>query len=194
MMPVAPVTLDEIIGLQRYEEVRDDVRRRIIELKKKRRVSVGDKVTFVFENHDTVWFQIQEMLRAERIVDLDRVREEIEVYNQLIPRPNELSATMFLEITDQAKVREELLRFQGIDECVRLELGSLQLQGVFEPGRAKEDKLSAVQYVRFVCPPEVPRLLVDQSITARLIVAHPNYHAAAEVPLPVRASLAEDLQ
>lgn len=193
-MPVAPVTLDEIIGLQRYEEVRDDVRRRIIELKKRRRVSVGDKVSFVFENHDTVWFQIQEMLRAEHIVDLDRVREEIAVYNQLLPRANELSATLFLEITDQAKIREELLRFRGIDECVRLELGSLELRGMFEPGRAKEDKLSAVQYVRFACPGEAVELLLDRSVPAYLVVDHPHYKARAELTPSLRASLAEDLQ
>ncbi len=193
-MAVTAVTLDEIVGLQRYEQIRDHVRRRIIELKKNRRVSVGDKVTFVFENHDTVWFQIQEMLRAEHIVDLDRVREEIAVYNQLIPGPNELSTTMFLEMTDPNRVREELLQFRGIDECVRLEVGSLQLRGVFEPGRAKEDKLSAVQYVRFLCPREMPRLLRDETVTARLVISHPNYQAAAEIPSAVRASLAEDLQ
>ncbi|MCX8073464.1 MAG: DUF3501 family protein [Candidatus Binatia bacterium] len=193
-MPVSPVTLDEIVGLQRYEEIRADVRRRIIELKKRRRVSVGDRVTFVFENHDTVWFQIQEMLRAEHIVDLDRVREEIAVYNELIPRAGELSATMFLEITDLANIREELLRFRGIDECVTLELGHLRLQGIFEPGRSKEDKLSAVQYVRFACPSDAAGLLRQIDVPARLVVSHPNYTATADLPVMVRESLAEDLQ
>src|SRR5512139_161517 len=67
---IRPVTLDEIVGLERYEVIRDEFRRRTIALKRNRRVSVGDDVTFVFENHDTVLFQIQEMLRAERITDL----------------------------------------------------------------------------------------------------------------------------
>lgn len=192
-MANSPVTLDEIIGLSRYEEVRSDIRRRIIELKKRRRVVVGDKVSFVFENHDTVWFQIQEMLRAEHIVDLDRVREEIELYNTLLPGPQELSATMFLEITDMSRVREELLRFRGIDECVRLELGSHSLRAVFEPGRAKEDKLSAVQYVRFICPPQAPALLRDPSVDAKLVVDHVNYRASAVIPQEVRDSLAADL-
>lgn len=192
-MATSPVRLEEIIGLGRYEERRHEIRKRIIELKKRRRVVVGDKVSFVFENHDTVWFQIQEMLRAEHIVDLDRVREEIEVYNALLPGPQELSATMFLEITDLSRVREELLRFLGIDECVRLELGSLSLPGVFEPGRAKEDKLSAVQYVRFVCPPEVPSLLRDSRVGAQLVIDHANYRAAAPIPQEVRESLAADL-
>jgi hypothetical protein len=192
-MPVVPVTLDEIVGLARYEDIRSEVRARIIELKKRRRVSVGDRVSFVFENHDTVWFQIQEMLRAEHIVDLDRVREEIAVYNALLPGPNELSATMFLEITELERVREELLRFMGIDECVRLEVGSLQLKGLFEPGRAKEDKLSAVQYVRFACPSETAKLLQDPSVPAHLVIEHPNYRESAELPVEVRESLAQDL-
>src|SRR5262245_39856834 len=116
------VALDEIHGLERYERERQEFRRRIIEMKKRRRVAVGHRVTFVFENHDTMLFQIQEMLRAERIADLDRVREEVEVYNALIPDAGELSATMLIEITDSDQVREELLRMLGINECVRLEI------------------------------------------------------------------------
>src|SRR5919198_5756717 len=103
------VTLDEIVGLERYEQMRPEFRRRIIELKKQRRVSVGDWVTFVFENHDTVFFQIQEMLRTEHIVDVDKVRDEINVYNDLIPDPGTLSATMLIEIIEADRIRERLL-------------------------------------------------------------------------------------
>ena len=78
--------------------MREGFRQEIIEKKKRRRLAVGDKVSLVFENRDTVVFQIQEMLRAERITDLDKIREEIAVYNELIPNPGELSATLFLEI------------------------------------------------------------------------------------------------
>ena len=80
------VTLDEIAGLERYAQLRPEFRRRIIELKKARRVPVGDRVTFVFENHDTMLFQIQEMLHAERIVDVDKIRDETEVYKRAHPR------------------------------------------------------------------------------------------------------------
>ncbi|MGH7859685.1 MAG: DUF3501 family protein, partial [Candidatus Binatia bacterium] len=97
------VTLDDIIGLPRYEEIRDGFRRRVIELKKHRRVSVGDRITFVFENFDTVHFQIQEMLRAERIVDVDHIRDEIDVYNALLPGSGELSATMLIELEDSSR-------------------------------------------------------------------------------------------
>src|SRR5512147_1485818 len=142
------VELTDIMGNAAYEKGRDKFRQRIIELKRHRRVSVGDKVTLVFENRDTVIFQIQEMMRAEKISDLDKIREEIEVYNELIPGPGELSATLFLEIEDQTHLREDLLKFLGIDEAVYFEIGSHSIHARFEAGHSKEDKISAVQYVK----------------------------------------------
>ncbi|MGH7829364.1 MAG: DUF3501 family protein, partial [Candidatus Binatia bacterium] len=144
------VELGDIMGLSAYEKNRDAFRQRVIELKKKRRVSVGDKVSLVFENRDTVIFQIQEMIRAERMTDLDKIREEIKVYNSLIPEPGELSATLFLEIEEQSRIREELLKFLGIDEVVFLKIGDRHsIHAKFEEGHSKEDKISAVQYVKF---------------------------------------------
>src|ERR1700741_1500029 len=102
------IALDDILGFSAYEKVRQEYRQQIIDKKKSRRVAVGDKVSLVFENRDTVIFQIQEMLRAERIGDLDKIREEIAVYNELIPNPGELSATLFLEIEDQTHLRDDL--------------------------------------------------------------------------------------
>ena len=191
---IRPVTLDDVVGLERYESMRDDVRRRIIELKRARRLAVGDNVTFVFENHATVYFQIQEMLRAERITDLDAVREELAVYNALLPLPGELSTTMLIEITDPANVAERLLALLGIDEAVRLEVGTHQVAAIFEPGRSKEDKLSAVQYVRFALPPPARRGFLDSSVPTRLVIDHPNYRAAAAIDGAVRASLSADLR
>src|SRR6266480_3974874 len=148
------IALEDIMGLAAYEKMREKSRQRVIELKKKRRVSVGDKVSLVFENRDTVTFQIQEMLRAEKITDLDKIREEIAVYNELIPDTDELSATLFLEIEDQSHLREDLLKFLGIDESVFLKVGERSIQGRFEEGHSKEDKISAVQYVRFPFDPQ----------------------------------------
>ena len=98
-----PVTIDQIAGLDRYERIREDFRRRIIDLKKQRRIAVGEFITFVFENRDTVLFQIQEMVRAEHITDIDKLREEIDCYNELIPRPGELFATLLIEYADPAE-------------------------------------------------------------------------------------------
>jgi hypothetical protein len=187
------VQLDDISGLGRYEAVRNDFRRRIIELKKARRVSVGDRITFVFENFDTVLFQIQEMLRAENISDLDRVREELDVYNELIPAAGELSSTMLIEITEQERVRPELVRLIGIDGCVCLRVGGHSVPGVFEEGRSKADNLSAVQYVRFRLDEEARRAFGRGDVPASLVIDHPNYRASTPIDGAVRESLKADL-
>ena len=188
-----PLTLDEIVGLDRYERERDAFRRRIIELKKRRRVAVGDEITFVFENRATVLFQIQEMLRAEHITDLDKVREEVDCYNELLPHAGELSSTMLIEITEQEQIRPRLVSLIGIDRAVRLEVGDHVIRGEFEPGRSTEDNLSAVQYVRFRFDPESRERFVAGTGAARLVIDHPNYHAVAVLEDSVRASLAADL-
>ena len=185
------VTLEDIVGLSRYEETRDEFRRHIIDLKKRRRLAVGDEITFVFENFDTVRFQIQEMLRAERIVDLDKVREEIEVYNELLPGPGELSATMLIEIDDLTRVREELPKFYGIDQCVRMEIDGRAVATVFEGGRAREDKMSAVQYVRFPLGELASRFA--PGAPASIVIDHRHYKAKADIPPEVQSSLADDL-
>lgn len=191
---IRPVTLDDVMGLERYEAQRDEIRRRIIELKRHRRVSVGDEVTLVFENHQTVFFQIHEMLRAERITDVDKIRFELDVYNATLPKPGELSATLLIEITEQEKIRERLNALLGIDEHVRIEVGPHVIRGQFEPGRSREDKLSAVQYVRFFFPPEARRAFLDPVQPAQIVIDHPNYQAKAAIEGSVRASLAEDLR
>ncbi len=187
------VTLDDIMGLPAYEKVRENFRRRIIELKKKRRISVGDNVSLVFENRDTVIFQIQEMIRAEKITDLDKIREEIEVYNSSIPEAGELSATLFLEIEDQSHLRDDLLKFLGIDEAVYFNIGNSSIHARFEEGHSKEDKISAVQYVRFPFSQEGIKTLVEGKEEAALLIDHPNYHAKATIGPETRKSLVEDL-
>jgi hypothetical protein len=89
------ILLDDILGFSAYETVRDNFRKDIIERKKAGRLAVGDKVSLVFENRDTVVFQIQEMLRAERTTDLDKIREEIAVYNELLPNPGSSALRYF---------------------------------------------------------------------------------------------------
>jgi hypothetical protein len=193
MSSIRPVTLDDIVGLERYEAVRDDIRRQVIALKRDRRVSVGNEVTFVFENHATMLFQVQEMLRAERITDLDGVRQELAVYNALLPLPGQLSATMLIEITGQADIAARLVELIGIDEAVHLVVAETSIAAEFEPGRSTEDKLSAVQYVRFSLPPEVRAEFRDTAVPVRLCIAHPRYRAEALIEGGIRRSLIEDL-
>jgi hypothetical protein len=186
------IELDDIMGLAAYEKQREQFRQRIIELKKKRRVAVGDKVSLVFENRDTVIFQIQEMLRAEKISDLDKIREEIETYNDMLPEAGELSATLFLEIEDQIRLREELLKFLGIDEAVYLRVANESIHARFEEGRSKEDKISAVQYVRFSFSKDSLEAFV-RGEKAEIVIDHPNYKVGVSLSPQTRQSLIEDL-
>ena len=185
----------EILNLVEYEKVRDARRRRIVELKKTRRVSVGRYLTFVFENRDTVWFQIQEMVRAERIVDDAKIAEEVEVYNGLLPHPGELSATLMIEIEQAAEIKPVLDKLLGIDTrgYVKMTVGSRVVVGDFEAGHSDEErgKLSAVHFVRFALPPEARARFTTSEVA--LLVEHPNEHARTVLSDETKRSLLGDL-
>jgi hypothetical protein len=189
----------EVLNLVEYEKAREAMRGRVIALKKNRRVGVGENLTFLFENRETVLFQIQEMVRTERIVDDAKVQEEVDAYNALIPPTGELSATLFIEIPDlhlmgHDQVREAVNRFQGIDhEGVFLRVGDgPQVPARFEEGHSKEEKMAAVHYLRFRVPADVATRLAAGA-PARLVVDHPRYKAEAQLPEAVCAELRADL-
>ena len=186
--------LEDLLDLIAYERVRPEFRARIIELKRPRRIALGDRLSFVFENRDTVQFQIQEMLRAERTVKEDEIQAEIDVYNELIPGPNELSATLMIEIPDMERTREELDRLIGIDEQVELQIGEDTLRASFDPKQFETARIAAVQYVRFPLGPELAIRFRDAEVPVVLRVEHPNYRASAPIAGASRESLARDLE
>ena len=184
----------DLKNLHEYEVARPDFRRRVMEIKSRRRVSVGPVVTLVFENRDTVLFQIQEMLRAERIVDPARVQDEIDVYNTLLPDAGELAATLFIEIIDEARVKPILDAFIGLDqgESLWMEIGTSRYFAKFEAGHGREDKISAVHYVRFVLG-EAGRSALETARRARLVLSHGGYQGQADLSPSTIAELLGDL-
>jgi hypothetical protein len=188
------VVLSEILDIAQYEKARDEFRRRVIGLKKNRRLPVGQMVTFVFENHDTILFQIQEMMRAERIVDDDAIRREIDTYNQLLPDENELAATMLIELPDGAQIREEITKFHGVNtsEATYVRVGDERLPGVFDAGQSDDRRISAVQYVRFRFSDAQREAFVTGASPARLVIDHPKYRHEALISGAVREELAKD--
>ena len=198
---MTPITADELLNLYDYETVRDARRRAVIALKAERRVTVGRSLSFVFENRETVWFQIQEMVRAERLVDAAKIAEEIAVYNTLLPRPGELAATMFIEIEDPQRIKPVLDALLGIDtrDYIRLQVGADVVVGAFESGHSDEElgKLSAVHFVRFALPPGVRRRFVEApeapESQVALLVEHPNERGRTVLSEATRRRLAEDL-
>jgi len=188
------ITLADVKNIAEYEKIRPDFRRFIIETKKRRRVPVGDIVTVVFENRDTVLFQIQEMMRAERIVAEEKIQEEIDVYNELIPADNELSATMFIEIDDVKRLHEWLPRLVGIEATVSLTIGDrYRVPARYEPGRSTEEKTSTVHYLKFALTPEEIQAFADESLPVSLVIAHENYRAEGVVSHEVRRTLVAEL-
>ncbi len=185
----------EILNLVDYEKVRDVRRREIIELKRHRRVSVGRYLTFVFENRETVWFQIQEMVRAERLVDAARIAEEVEVYNTLLPGPGELAATMLIEISETPQIKPVLDKLLGIDtrDYVRMTIGPHVVVGDFESGHSDEErgKLSAVHFVRFRLPAEAGKTFREAEVA--LVVEHPNERARTVLSDATKRALLNDL-
>jgi Protein of unknown function (DUF3501) len=193
----ARIELKDVLNFFEYEKVRERMRGRVIDLKRVRRVQVGRHLSFVFENRDTVLFQIQEMCRVERITDDAKIRDELDVYNALLPRPGELSATLFIEITDKAEIQPVLDRFMGIDTgpTVWIQVGKdFAVPGEFEAGHSDEErgKLSAVHFVRFAFPPDAIRAFMDSPV--HLVVDHPAERDRVELSPETKAELIQDLR
>ena len=188
------LTPSDIANLHEYELERPDFRQRVIAMKGRRRVPLGPLMTLVFENRDTVRFQIQEMLRVERIVQPAKVQHEVDVYNELLPGPGEVAATLFIEITEQPRIQQILDGFVGLDEPGRLALtvGARRYPAIFAPGQSREDRISAVHYIRFPLGEEGRRGL-EAGETAALEVAHGDYRARQVLSKETVEELVRDL-
>lgn len=190
------VDITTVVDIARYEKTRPEFRAAIIALKKLRRVQVGPMVTFVFENRETVLSQIQEMMRAERIVDDAAIQHEIDTYNQLLPDQGQLAATMMIELPTSGNIREQMTRLYGLnqDEATFLQVGESWAPGSFDPGQSDEHRISAVQYVRFQLSPAQIEAFLNGSDEIHLVIDHRNYHHRALIPDLVRDELKNDLQ
>ena len=191
-----PITISDIKNIADYEKIRASFRARIIEIKKHRRVSVGPNITFVFENRETVLSQIQEMMRAERIVHDDKIQHEIDVYNQLLPGPNELSATMFIEITQNDQIKSELDRLLGLtrNDYVSITVGNESIPAIFEVGHEEDSRVSAVQYVRFRFSESAKQHFLSRTEAVGIAITHPNYNVRIDIPEDVCESLVKDFE
>lgn len=188
------ISRGDIKGPAIYEGMRDDFRKRIMELKRPRRIDVGDRVFLVFENRHTLIFQIEEMLRAEKLSAEPQIAEEIEVYNALMPTDDSLSATLFLAVPPEADARTELDRLIGLDEHLVLHIGEHAIRAAFEEGRSTGDRISAVQYTRFPLSAEAKRALQTPGTQLVLEIDHPQYRHSTPCSEALRESLAADYE
>ncbi len=143
---------EDILGLETYAERRPAIRQRMIAHKKKRRLAMGSHVTFQFEDRETMQYQIQEMLRAERIFDREAIQEEIDTYNELIPDGTNWKATLLFEFEDVSVRERELTKLVGIEEQIYVTVGNgarLKVHVNDDMPRSNETKTAAVHFLRF---------------------------------------------
>jgi hypothetical protein len=189
------LTPGDIVDLRAYERERDEFRARVIALKKPRRIPLGNLITIVFENTETIRFQIQEMARAEKMLRDEQIEHEVDTYNELIPEPGELSATLLIEITDPDALRELLPRLPGIQRHVVFDVAGSEVRGV-EPDEerlTREDEItSTVHYLKFVLTPEQQAAFAAGPV--RIVVDHLAYQAETVLSDEQRAALAADFE
>ena len=187
------LTVDDIVDHRAYERERDEFRARIIAMKKRRRIALGDLLTITFENTDTMRFQVQEMARAERMLTDAAIAGEVATYNELIPDEGELSSTLFIELTDDALLREWLPKLINVQHDVHFVLADGSRVDAVpddEERLTRDDTTATVHYLKFSFTPEQRALLGGSP--AQVVVDHPEYQAVAELTDDQRAELAAD--
>lgn len=197
-MPISPrkLTVADIADTRAYERERDTFRAHVIELKRKRRVHVGTIITLLFENRDTMRFQVQEMARAERIFTDEGIQEELDVYNPMVPEPGQLCATMFIELTSDEEMREWLPKLVGVEQTVQFRLPDGQIvRCAVDPQHAsqltREHVTAAVHYVTFEFTPAQVAAMGEGTL---LEISHPAYLESVELAPSTLAELLGDLR
>ena len=186
------ITQADILSDADYATRRNELRRDAIALKKHRRVEVGPFATFYFENYQTMWLQVMEMLRIEK-GGAEQAMGELDVYNPLIPQGNELIATLMLEIEDATRRNATLLKLGGIEETIFMEIGGTRIAATpteYDDRTTADGKTSSVHWLRFKLTPEQIALFK----TARVVIGidHRNYGHMAVLSDGTRAALAND--
>jgi hypothetical protein len=190
------ITRESLMTLEAYHKARPEFRRKVIAHKKRRSVPLGEHVTLLFEDELTIRYQIQEMLRIEKIFEEDGIQNELESYGPLVPDGRNLKATMLIEYADPTLRRAALSRLKGIEQRVWLQVeGSPKVWPIADEDleRENDEKTSAVHFLRWELTEEMAAAL-KYGVTLSIGVEHPNYtETLAPVPTDTRDALAADL-
>jgi hypothetical protein len=192
---VKPIQFEETLSFADYERVRPRLRPLFIHEKALRRLAVGSHITLLFENAQTVWYQIHEMIRTEQMRSADAIRHEIDTYNELLPSPEALSATMLIEYEGAAERDGALRRLVGLDRHLHLVLGDRRSSVEFDARQMDADRVSAVQFVRLPMAGVTREEFLALAAQGRLAIEadHPSLAARAGIGAALAAALAEDL-
>jgi len=190
---VKKLELKDLMNLFEYEKERHGLRAETMAMKDRRRLHVSDTLTLLFENRRTVWYQIQEMMRAERMVEDDVIQEELDTYCPLIPSGDEWKATLYIEIPDLDVLKRTLPKLVDIEQSFYARIGDCTIRAVGEEGRSREDYTSTVHYLTWTLTPEFrEKLAGDEPLFFG--ADHENAKTEAEVPPALRDELMRDLE
>jgi hypothetical protein len=188
------ITPKDVIAYQDYAAGRVEFRRKLVAVKKNRRIEVGPFATFTFENYDTMWLQVQEMLHIEK-GGAEQVAGELDTYNPLIPQGSELIATLMLEIEDAVRRDAILKTLGGIEETISIDVAGSPAKGTpteYEDRTTPDGKTSSVHWIRFRFTPAQIAAFRSGEGKVVLEIAHPNYGHMAVIGPDVRKELAKD--
>ena len=196
MTTMDKISRKSLMTLEAYAKARKDFRAQVIAHKKHRTVHLGDHVTLIFEDELTIRYQIQEMLRIEKIFEEQGIQDEIDAYNPLVPDGRNFKATMLIEYEDENERKAALARMKGIEDraWVRVE-GCAPVYAIADEDldRENEEKTSSVHFLRFELTDEMAESL-KYGVSLAIGVDHPHYSAKLEpVPAGIRAALVRDL-
>ena len=189
------ITRESLMTLEAYHKARPEFRKDVIAHKKRRTVALGDHVTLIFEDEKTIRYQVQEMLRIEKIFEEEGILHELESYNPLIPDGRNFKATMMIEYEDPTVRRAALGRLKGIEDRVWVQVeGSPRVYAIADEDleRENEEKTSAVHFLRFEFTPAM-RAAVKAGAGVKLGCDHTHYPAHVAIGAETLASLAGDL-
>ena len=190
------ITKQDIVSLHTYREGREEYLQKMIEYKKDRRIRIAEHISILFENKNTVLFQILELLNAEDLEDPEEIDEYIGIYAGMLPLENELSATLFIELDDQLKLQDLLVKLTGIERHLSLNIGSERIQAVFEEEHDDRGFTTSVHYLKFPITQAAKELLLGDSadsLNVSINLNHPNLTANVALnPISVK-SLQKDL-
>jgi hypothetical protein len=189
------LTHESLFSLEQYARQRKEFRAKVIEHKKNRQLALGPHATLYFEDALTMQYQVQEMLRLERMFEPELIQDELDVYNPLIPDGSNWKATFMVEYPDPEERKRALARLIGIEKAVWLQVGDLDKVRPIaneDLDRETEDKTAAVHFMRFELTATMVAA-VKAGAVLRAGIDHPEYSVDLVVPQNVRDSLAGDL-
>jgi hypothetical protein len=189
------ITIDEILPLADYERVRERLRPLFIHEKERRRLHVGSHLTFIFENAQTAWYQIEEMIKAEKMTEREAIAHEIDTYNELLPGAGEIAATLLIEYAEARERDAALARLVGLERHLWLKAGPDRIAARFDDRQMSEERISAVQFVRFSMKGVDAARFLELAGKGEVGVEadHPSLAARGAIGGLLAASLAEDL-